>query len=156
MQTAFYETVFYLNKQPHSHKLQTKMRSGLFSIHFTSQGEYANIMRGGGENEYEKGEIGLKTAWGEMLTMRQRWEEGGGQREESRGRFSAKKTGWEEVITMSWMPPCPQIPNGEEREKPLQYPPHHHHHHHLHQHHHSNSQRTAPLVQYSFEHVKYH
>lgn len=45
MQTAFHEIVFYLNKQPHSHKLQTKMRSGLFAIHFASQGEYANIMR---------------------------------------------------------------------------------------------------------------
>ncbi len=44
MQTAFCEIVFYLNKQPHGHKLQTKMRSGLFSIHFTSQGEYANIV----------------------------------------------------------------------------------------------------------------
>lgn len=79
-------------------------------------------MEGGG-NEYEKGEIGLKTAWGEMLTMRQRWEEGGGQREESRGRFSAKKTaGWEEVITMSWMPPCPQIPNREGEATPVSSP----------------------------------
>lgn len=62
MQTAFYEIVFYLNKQPHSHKLQTKMRSGLFSQFISHhKGEYANIMEGGG-NEYEKGEIGLKTA----------------------------------------------------------------------------------------------
>lgn len=64
MQTAFHEIVFYLNKQPHSHKLQTKMRSGLFAIHFASQGEYANIMRAKKKKKKMdmKGEIGLKTA----------------------------------------------------------------------------------------------
>lgn len=122
MQTAFCEIVFYLNKQPHGHKLQTKMRSGLFSIHFTSQGEYANIVcvmwwwwwRGGGL----KGEIGLKAAWGEMLTMRQRQEEeDGGRTVEGSLTKQAEKR---------WLPQAECHPAHrylKEREKPLRYPP---------------------------------
>lgn len=62
--TAFYEIVFYLNKQPHSHKLQTNMISGLSSIHFTSQREYANTYKKNEKKTSMKGEIGLKSAWG--------------------------------------------------------------------------------------------
>lgn len=57
-----------------------KQKWDLFSIHFTSQGEYANIA--GGRGQVGKGEIGLKTAWGKMLTMRLRQEERRGWRRE--------------------------------------------------------------------------
>lgn len=72
MQTAFCEIVFYLNNNNSPTVTNYKKRRlGLFSIHFTSQGKYANIMV---RKASMKGEIGLKTAW---RKMRQRQEEGG-------------------------------------------------------------------------------
>lgn len=76
------------------------------------KGEYANIVGGGGASR--KGEIGLKTAWGEMLTMRQRQEEGGGRREREQ-----KKGSLTDQVVKRWLPACPQIV----RQKPLQYSP---------------------------------
>lgn len=59
-----------------------------------------------------------------MLNMRQRQRVR--QKERQRGRRKSRrrflnKTGWEKVITSSWMPPSPQTPKGE--QKPLQYSP---------------------------------
>lgn len=150
MQTAFYEIVFYLNKQPHSHKLQTKMRSGLFSIHFTSQGGICKYNGGGGERVWKGGN------WIKDSVRRDADYEA----EMGRGRRTArgeqrkvlcKKKQQAEKRWLPWAECHPAHRYLTEREKPLQYPPPHHHHHH-----HSNSQSTAPLVQYSFEHVKYH
>lgn len=151
MQTAFYEIVFYLNKQPHSHKLQTKMRSGLFSIHFTSQGGICKYNGGGGERVWKGGN------WIKDSVRRDADYEA----EMGRGRRTArgeqrkvlcKKKQQAEKRWLPWAECHPAHRYLTQREKPLQYPPPHHHHHH----HHSNSQSTAPLVQYSFEHVKYH
>lgn len=119
MQTAFREIVFYLNKQPHGHKLQTKNEIGslLNSFHIT-RGICKYSVCGGGEKSL-KGEIRLKAAWGEMLTMRQRREE----EEDGERTVEGSLT---KQAEKRWLPQAECHPAHrylKEREKPLRYPP---------------------------------
>lgn len=118
MQTAFYEIVFYLNKQPHSHKSQTKNDVGslLNSFHITKG--VCKYNGGGRGNKYERRNW-IKDS---MRRVRCRlWGRQGKRRRTERKRESRRfpdRRGWGEVIAMSWMPRCPQIPNGEGKTTP--------------------------------------
>lgn len=124
MQTAFCEIVFYLNKHPPQSQITNKNEIGslLNSFHITRG--ICKYWDGVGRWD-RKGEIGLKTAWAEMLTMRQRQE---------RGRRTERESEWERVressltkqVERRWLPQAECHPAHiylNKREKPLQYNP---------------------------------
>lgn len=126
MPTAFLWNCFLLKQTAPQSQITNKNEIGslLNSFHITRGICKYNGGGGGWVGGWSmRGEIGLKTAWGEMLTMRQRLEEGGGWRERERDRAegSLTKTSWKEVITTSRIPPCPQIPKGQGETTPI-YP----------------------------------
>lgn len=120
MQTAFCEIVFYLHKQPLSHKLQTKMRSLLNSFHITrgickySWGAGASRKRGNWIKDSMRQDADYETETGRKTRVEER-------KRKSAGDSSLTK--WAEK---RWLPQTECHPSHrypKEREKPLQYSP---------------------------------